>query len=755
MEYNDFLGGKTITDRKTGFNPADLNPMLYDFQKAITKWALRRGRAAVFADCGLGKTPIQLEWANQIHRKHKKPILILAPLAVSKQTQQEGIKFGVDVNICRSQSDVVNGINITNYEMLHKFNPDEFIGIVLDESSILKSYTGKYRNLIIESFRETLYKLACTATPSPNDYMELGNHAEFLGSMDRSEMLSCFFINDTSDTGVWRLKKHGRSEFWEWVCSWAVMLNIPSDLGFNDNDFLLPEIEIHEHIINHGKPLPGKLFVENARTLAERRTARKETVQQRSNMAAALINGSKERWLIWCNLNIESETLKRLINGAVEIKGADTTSHKENSMIGFTTGDIRILVTKPKIAGFGMNWQHCNNVVFVGLSDSYESYYQAVRRCWRFGQQKKVNVHIITADIEGNVVANIKRKEKDLIKMREKMVDNMSDISSDAVRGLERDRHEYKTAIAEDENWKLFLGDCVEISKKIDTRSIGYSIFSPPFASLFTYTNSERDMGNCKNLAEFLTHFQYLIKELKRIVMDGRLVSVHCMNLPALIGKDGFVGMKDFRGDIIRSFQKEGWIYHSEVCIWKDPLLQAVRTKVLTLMHKQVVKDSSRCAQGFPDYVVTFRKPGDNKKPISRGAGFAEYIGEKEIPKVKQTDNARTNKKSHEIWQRYASPVWFDIDQTRVLESRIARDEKDEKHICPLQLDVIERCIELWSAPNDIVFSPFAGIGSEIYSAVKMGRCGIGIELKESYFNQAIKNLNKIKGEKKQLKLFG
>ncbi|MBW2364614.1 MAG: helicase [Deltaproteobacteria bacterium] len=753
-EYKKFLKNKEILDVKTGHTPKNINAFLYDFQKAIVRWSIIRGRSAIFADCGLGKTPMQLNWADDVVRKTDQPVLILAPLAVSKQTKHEGEKFGYSVNICESKDDIKPGINITNYEKLHKFNPSVFSGVVLDESSILKSYSGKYRNQIIESFQQTPYRLACTATPAPNDYMELGNHSEFLGAMTRSEMLASFFINDASNTGTWRLKKHGQSEFWKWVCSWAVMLNLPSDLGFENNGFIIPGIEIHEHVIKHGKPLPGQLFVINASTLSERRQARKETIESRAAIAAKLVNGSDEPWLIWCNLNNESDTLKRSIHNSVEIKGADSTKHKEDSMIGFSNESIKILITKPKIAGFGMNWQHCSNVIFMGLSDSYESYYQAVRRCWRFGQKGKVNVHIITADIEGNVVENIKRKERSALKMREKMVENMADISSDEIRSLKRDSEKYTTDKTEGDGWTMYLGDSVEVIKDIKTDAIGYSIFSPPFASLFTYSNSSRDMGNSKNLKSFFEHFKYLITELYRVTMPGRLVSVHCMNLPSLISQDGFLGLKDFRGDIIRYFQDEKFIYHSEVCIWKDPLVQAVRTKILTLAHKQVVKDSSRCAQGIPDFVVTFRKPGLNQVPISRGSGFKEYIGDMDIPKAKQTADPRTNKLSHEIWQRYASPVWFDINQTRVLNSEIARTEKDEKHICPLQLDTIERCLELWSAPGDTVLSPFAGIGSEIYCAVKKERYGIGIELKRSYYAQAIKNLGKIKLEKKQMELF-
>jgi hypothetical protein len=275
-------------------------------------------------------------------------------------------------------------------------------------------------------------------------------------------------------------------------------------------------------------------------------------------------------------------------------------------------------------------------------------------------------------------------------------------------------------------------------------------VFSPPFASLFTYTNSIRDMGNCRNKSTFIDHFRFLVKDLYRVLMPGRLIAVHCMNLPATIQHDGFMGMHDFRGDLIRLFQAEKFIFHSEVCIWKDPLIQAVRTKVLSLAHKQVVKDSSRCGQGIPDYIIVMRKPGVNPKPIERKTGFTEYIGERDFTNDQYDEDQRKNKKSHEVWQRYASPVWFDIRQTRVLSTEIARDEKDEKHVCPLQLDTIERCLELWSAKGDVVLDPFSGIGSTVYSAVNMGRYGIGFELKPSYFRQSIKNMNDLENQKQQ-----
>lgn len=738
MQYDDFLKQKEIVDAKSGFEPGAINPMLYDFQAAITKWALRRGRAAIFCDCGLGKTPIQLEWARQVCEHTGNAVLILAPLAVSNQTQREGIKFGIPVNICESQDDVINGINITNYEKSHKFDPGFFSGVVLDESSILKSYSGKFRNQIIESFATTPYKLACTATPAPNDFMELGNHSEFLNVLTRSEMLSMFFINDTANVGTWRLKGHGEDKFWKWLCSWAVMLSKPSEIGYEDAGFILPELNIVEHVIEYGKPLPGQLFPQKAETLNERRQARRESIDEKIEVIKSLVND--EPWLIWCDLNAESEAITKAVDGT-EITGSQENDDKAERLIGFAAGKYRIIVTKPKIAGFGMNWQHCHNVIFAGLSDSYEAFYQAIRRCWRFGQKETVNCHIITTDIEGNIVDNIKRKESDAIRMRAEMITHMADIEKEELREASIVTTEYKKDCYQGKGYELHLGDNIDLIKNMASESVGFSIFSPPFASLFTYSASIRDMGNCKGKADFMVHFRFLVEGLYRVLMPGRLIAIHCMNLPATIQHDGYIGMHDFRGDLIRLFQDNNFIFHSEVCIWKDPLVQAVRTKVLTLAHKQICKDSSRCAQGIPDYIIIMRKPGENPKPVEHPKGFTSYIGGAEFKDGEFNEDQRKNKMSHEIWQRYASPVWFDIRQTRVLSTQIARDDQDEKHVCPLQLDTIERCLELWSAPGDVVLDPFSGIGSTVYCAVQKGRYGIGYELKESYWRQSIKNL--------------
>lgn len=731
MDYHAFIEQKRLIQKPCGFEPKNLNSSLFDFQRDIVTWACRKGRAAIFADCGMGKTIMQLSWAEQVVKNHGGRVLIVAPLAVAAQTCREGDTFGIHVNRCRTRSDLTDGINITNYEMLQHFDGEEFAGVVLDESSILKSYTGAIRNQIIAQFKFTPYKLACTATPAPNDYMELGNHSEFLGCMDRTEMLAMFFIHDGGDTSKWRLKGHAASKFWDWVSTWACMVTKPSDLGYEDGGFKLPELEITTHVIESNMNQDGRLFAVTETTLQEQQKARRSTVDVKTDRIAGYVNNSDDSWLIWCDLNIESEYLANAIPDAVEVRGSDSPEWKEEAMIGFADGKYRVLITKPSIAGFGMNWQHCHRVAFCGMSHSYEQFYQAVRRCWRFGQTHSVEVEIFVTDLEESIVANVLRKKEDTEGMKTEMLARTSRIKDDKDK-TSRDASEYMEETRTGEGWTMMLGDCVERIKEIESESVGFSVFSPPFASLYTYSNSDRDMGNSKTDEEFAEHFKFLVSELYRVMMPGRCVSFHCMNLPTSKERDGFIGIKDFRGELIRMFQEVGFIYHSEVTIWKDPVTAMQRTKAIGLLNKQKNKDSTISRQGIPDYLVTMRKPGENPKPVTH-----------------------TNEDFPiSVWQKYASPVWMDINPSNTLQYRAARENSDERHICPLQLDVIERAIKLWSSPDDLVLSPFGGIGSEGYVAIKDGRRFVGIELKRSYFDLACKNLEEAVRESKTMTLF-
>jgi len=421
VKYSDFLSSKNKRIQLVGFDAAPSHVSLYPFQNAILNRAIKIGRAAIFADCGLGKTPTQLEWARQIHAHTGGNVLILAPLAVADQTAKEGKKFNVPVNVCRKQSDVVDGVNIANYEMLSHFDASKFKGIVLDESSILKAYEGKMRQEITEFGRAIEYRLACTATPAPNDWTEIINHAEFLGVMNGKEIIATYFIQDGNTTQKYRLKRHAVHDFWAWVSSWAIAARRPSDLGFDDSTFVLPALRVYQHVVE--SPITdGVLFPMLAHTMQERRQARRESLPDRVAKAAAIANATDKPFLLWCDLNAESEALCSAIPGAVEVRGSHTNEQKTDRLMGFTEGRYRVLVTKPTIAGFGMNWQHCDQMAFVGLSDSFEQMYQAIRRCWRFGQANPVDVHLICAENEGAVLANVKRKEAEHAEMMENIV---------------------------------------------------------------------------------------------------------------------------------------------------------------------------------------------------------------------------------------------------------------------------------------------------------------------------------------------
>lgn len=721
-DYEQFLQNKRIALRETGLKSIPkLNKMLFPHQRDVVSWTLRLGKAAAFLGTGLGKSFIELEW-GRIIAKAEGPVLVLAPLAVSQQLVEEAMHFNIKGVQYQQGGKPEQAITIGNYERLDSFDPADFAGVALDESSILKSFDGKTRQALTEAFVQTPFKLASSATPAPNDYMELGNHAEFLGVMTAVEMLAMFFVHDGGETQKWRLKGHGRKAFWEWVCSWAVNITKPSDIGLDDGPFILPTLHYEQHIVQVDEaPAEGQLFALPAATLSERIGARRDSVVPRVGRVVEIVQREpKEKWIVWCHLNSEQDTLaKRLGEQCVSISGSDSNEMKLRKLAEWLHGPKMILISKSSIFGFGMNFQLCARVIFVGITDSWEEYYQAIRRCWRFGQKREVFVHIVAASSEGNVLTNLHRKEKEADKMNEEMRENMQDLTRMNLAGTERHEASYKPQSASGDGWQLELCDCMELAKDLATDSIPYSIYSPPFASLYTYSNSERDLGNSRNHDGFWDHYRFLIKETMRVIMPGRLVSIHCMNLPTSKFRDGVIGLRDFRGEIIREFEAVGFIYHSEVCIWKDPVTAMQRTKAIGLLHKQLKKDAALSRQGIADYLVTMRKPGENPEPIS--------------------NTAETFPVS--IWQNYASPVWMDINPSDTLQHRSAREFDDERHIAPLQLEVIRRAIKLWSNPGDIVWSPFAGIGSEGYVSLQMGRKFLGSELKKSYFEQACANL--------------
>lgn len=733
MEYDVFIKNKRRAEVATGHAPGPLNEYLFDFQHAIVSWAIRRGRAAVFADTGLGKTLMQLSWAQEVARYTGGIVLILAPLAVAEQTIAQGVAFGIEVSMVpRSSNDRLSlspGIWITNYERMDAIDFDALAGIVLDESSILKSQSGKIRTALIDNCQCIAYRLSCTATPSPNDFIELGNQCEFLGVMSQNEMLATYFVNDTGDTGTWRLKGYGKSRFWDWMGTWAVVLRNPSDLGFDGSRYDLPIPVYHEHVIPCTESSIDDLFGRPAMTMLERRQAQRESIIPRCKaLVNMVLSEPDEPWLIWCHLNDEADLIQSMLPDSVNVQGSDSVECKSRSLLGFADGSLRILISKPKIAGFGMNYQHCARMAFVGMDDSFEKFYQAVRRCYRFGQERNVHVHIFTAENEGQIIANIKEKERKHHELSDNMITHMRDIMNAELKGQVNIVDDYREDECSGDGYKVYLGDCVKHISKMASDSVDYSIFSPPFVDLFVYSNSDHDMGNCRSDDEFHDQFKFLVAELYRVIKPGHNVSFHCMNLPTTKMRQGFIGLRDFRGDLIRTFQQAGFIYHSEVCIWKDPVVAMQRTKALGLLHKTIRENATMSRMGLPDYVVTMRKPGDVVDRVTHGDDLPVHL-----------------------WQKYASPIWDDINQGRTLNKVPARTENDEKHMCPLQLDVIERCIHLWTGPGDTVLSPFTGIGSEGYCAVKMGRKFIGTELKPEYWALACQNIEDARIEQQGL----
>ncbi len=440
MEYRDFLRKKQMksTDYGFGVKKEKLNPNLFDWQREVVRWALKKGRAALFEDCGLGKTLQSLSFADEVVKHTGGKVLILAPLAVSEQTKREGEKFGISVHIARNQKEVQDGINITNYEMLKNFDPSEFVGVVLDESSILKSYMGKTKMQILEAFQHTPYKLSCTATPSPNDHMEILNQAEFLGIMRSSEALAIWFINDTQNMGTYRLKKHAIKPFWEWVSTWAICMSKPSDIGFSDDGYLLPELEERMNVVKISE-LDREYKDGLLRDIKTSATAfhqeKRYTAEARAEQCAYIAQSDQSQYVIWCDTNYEAEELKKLLPEAVEIRGSDKLEHKEKAVKNFIEGKTRILISKPSILGYGLNFQNCHKTIFCGMSYSYENYYQAVRRFHRFGQQNKVEVDIVIGSTEQKILESIQRKQKLHQEMSENMYKGIKQIQSESIKG--------------------------------------------------------------------------------------------------------------------------------------------------------------------------------------------------------------------------------------------------------------------------------------------------------------------------------
>jgi DNA modification methylase len=518
-------------------------------------------------------------------------------------------------------------------------------------------------------------------------------------------------------------------------------LNTPSDIGFEDGAFLLPQLTITEVSVGHldEPPADGRLFAEPAvSATAMHRTLRLSAEKRAQAAVAAVQRESDQPWLIWVNTDYDADAVSALLPDVVEIRGSDSQDVKAGGLLGFADGAFRVLMTKPSVAGYGMNFQRCARVVFVGLSFSFEQWYQAIRRTWRFGQVQPVDVVVCLSENERTILQTVKDKERAHVQLMADMITASREAVMDELRPPMAIVRTDDMPKACGDGWELVTGDCVEALAAVADASVDYAIFSPPFSNLYIYSDAQQDMGNSASDAEFFEHFRFLIEQLYRVTVPGRLCSVHCKDLPRFQNHHGAAGLYDFAGRTISVFEGAGWQFHSRVTIWKDPVIEMQRTNNHGLLYKQLRKDSCASRQGMADYLITFRKwdgltkLADFPKPVTHTR--------EDFPLAQ--------------WQKWASPVWDDIQQTRVLQYQQARDDEDQRHICPLQLDVIERSIQLWSNPGDLVLSPFAGIGSEGFEAVRLGRRFLGIELKESYATVAARNLRTAASMKAQGGLF-
>ena len=609
------------------------------------------------------------------------------------------------------------GSTIANYQRLHHFDPMDFAGIVLDESSILKDLTGATRQALTEWVAEVPFRLAATATPAPNDLIELLSHAEWLGIMPWRTSAAMWMINDGKDiVEGWRLKGHAAADFWRWVRTWASIFRRPSDLGCPDPiGYDPPDYRTVEHFFDGA--LIGeadRLFAHGG--LSELRRARKLSMPETVRRIAELVAAEPvEPWVIWCELNAEAEALANTIPGSVNLHGSMPEADKEAALIDFTDGCIGALVTKPGIAGHGMNWQHCSRMAWCGMGYSYERVYQAIRRCWRHGQKREVVVHVVGDRSAEHAFRVVQQKEEVAMQIYD---------SAEAMGRVEAPKGRQSSVIEESgDGWRIMAGDSVETVETIDDASIGLSVFSPPFPGMYIYSDDPADMGNVRSVEDMVEGFGHLMRRQLPKMIPGRSCLIHIAQGVARKLYDNYIGIRDFRGPIVKMMTDAGWIHYGEIAIDKNPQIKAVRTKDMGLLFATLRRDAANMHVAAADMLLHFRAPGDNPEPVR--------------PEVTEAE-----------WIRWARPIWPAIDQvddgireTDTLNSTVGREASDERHICPLQLGLIRRAVRLWSNRGDLVYSPFAGIGSEGVVAVGLGRRFVGGELKPSYFTAAVEHV--------------
>jgi DNA modification methylase/superfamily II DNA or RNA helicase len=762
MEPQYQIKGRTIIIKRSPIN-TDLNTQtvnedhLFDYQKFILTEAIKRQRYAVFADCGLGKTAMFHAWIRRIlPALQGKKVLIITPLMVLNQTLDEEEKFYHErtiediheKNVEEWAKSGTSQVAITNFEKFYE--KKELYGnvaaVVLDESSILKNGDGKTRTGIIETTRGIPWKLACSATPAPNDREEYASHATFLEYVrSNNEFFSMFFVN--SDEG-WQIKPHGLEAFYQYLSSWSVYLRNPEHYGFNDNLAKLPK-PIFETLMLEWTDEQKKMLTNLHKGALDRKhflimlskgfykDVEGKIVNVPNNKISTTLNIlAKNKGcpaVIWVTYNYEQEmyleAFKQTNYRVAEISGATQEEQRVKIIEDFRAGKYDVLISKPKLLGFGLNLPFVTVQIFSGLTDSYEQFYQCVRRSHRFGATEPVKVYLPVTHAEKRILSNVMHK-KDTFEF------DSNKQETDFIKNLQNDLNQFfnlpyetkqtdaanRTELKQGRDWQLFRGDSIKILQTLTPESIDMALFSPPFANLFTYSNNIADMGNTRDHTEFYLHFEFFLKGLYQAMKQGRIVCCHLSQLATLKSRDGFVGLHDFRGDLIRLFQRHGFIYFGEWCIAKSPQMQAIKEKVRSLSFAQLEADRLGSKPGLNDYILIFKKPGDALNKVNDSSG-----------------------PSRDEWINWATGVWADIKDTDTMNVRGTKGEDDVKHICPMNLQVIRRCIRMYSAPGELVLDPFNGIGSTGVIALEKGRKYIGVELKEEYFDAAVANLEEAK----------
>lgn len=746
--YEDFLKKKRIVNLPSGIDKKVSEDWLLDFQKSITNWSLRLGRAGVFTTCGTGKTRVQLAWCNAIADRS----LIFAPLCVGRQTAEEGEKIGIKVKQVRHRDEMdKNGIHICNYEMAKHFSGVDIGAIALDESSILASLNGKTRNFLLSEFQHVKNRLCCTATPARNNMIELGSHSEFLGVLTSEQMKATFFVNDGKSPGGWRIRGHAQEPFWRWLASWSIYMNKPSDIGFEDNGFVLPELAIIDHIVGSDWLPEGYLFPRKPSGMGEYAQLRRKSAKERLDTTVELAKSATGQVIVWNDQNEEANLVEKAIgNDCRQVKGSQSIEEKEDLIMGFVRGDYKTLVTKARICGFGMNFQNAETQIWNGVNHSFEQIYQGIRRSWRFGQTKPVAINIVVTEHEAHILENVRRKEREAEAAANNIISAARSYSMDELRGKEA-VPEYNNETYEGKGWKIVCGDSAEeINRHIKPNTVGLSVYSPPFLSLYQYSNTERDLGNSKEHGEFFEHYRFIIDSLIGVTMPGRLTAVHVSQVPAMKVRDGYIGMHDFRGMTIEAYKEAGWIFHGEATVDKCPQAQAIRIRALGLAFAQLDRDQAMMRPALTDHVLLFRKPGENKSPVTRGISNETWIEwARGVWKEEYSED------DDRIDKSMGSVIWDEKDiGAGTLNTREAKSSEDDRHVCALSLSLIERLILLYSNKGDLVISPFAGIGSEVCKAIEHGRRGVGFELKRLYAKVAARNCKDYETRAKQTRLF-